>query len=60
MNDNQSTFPVDEKIQILLLSKWLDREPQICWTTYLQTRMIGSDTPAQMAISHLLRNQIIQ
>ena len=26
----------------------------------LQTPMIGRGTPAQMAISHLLRNQIVQ
>ena len=45
---------------IIFLSKWLDRKPQSYWTTYLLTHMIGSDAPAQMAISHLLRNQIVQ
>ena len=38
----------------------MDRKPQSYWTTYLQTPMIGSGAPALRAISHLLRNQIIQ
>ena len=38
----------------------MDRKPQIYFTTYLQTRMIGSGAPAQMATPHLVRNQTIQ
>ena len=54
MDDNWSTFLVVEKIQINYYS--FQMIPQSYWTAYLQTPMIGSGAPAQMDISHLLRN----
>ena len=35
-------------------------KPQTYWTTYLQTPVIVSGAPAQMNMSHLLRNEIVQ
>jgi len=60
---NLSTFLVDEKQQQSEINYYSfqcsDGKPQSYWTTYLQTPNIGSGAPAQIAISHLLRNQII-